>query len=509
MMRWDQRQKRQAADARKKRAAEMTEEAERVTAKLGRVLAAIVNASPAFEATDGYGGDFGEPKPNPPEYKNFPREPESQDSWIEPESSFLDRLLPFWRRRKIRVAQQKSESEFQARHSDWLTECKEIDGANKALEDAHKVSLAKWNKRKIAWEANRDKVRRELDAMNETLKKGQAKSVEWLFHNVWEQLPLPRKIISGKYRVSFNEMTKTLMVDLDLPELDKLPKIKSVRYVASKDEIEEVMHKENFLRAAYDDFVYQIMLGLPYAFVACDKNEAVKAVVVNGWVTYINRATGNKTTACIASLHCTIDELSKINMKAVDPKACFRKLKGIASPEVNSLTPVRPIMEIDRFDKRFVNSHDVIRIIHEGTNIAAVGWEEFEHLIRELFEKEFSANGGEVKVTQASRDGGVDAIAFDPDPIRGGKIVIQAKRYTNTVEVSAVRDLYGTVLAEGATKGILVTTSNFGPDAYRFAKDKPLHLMDGNNLLYLLEKHGHTARIDLAEAKKLGNALKR
>ena len=61
-------------------------------------------------------------------------------------------------------------------------------------------------------------------------------------------------------------------------------------------------------------------------------------------------------------------------------------------------------------------------------------------------------------MTQASRDGGVDAIAFDPDPIRGGKIVIQAKRYAYTVGVSAVRDLYGTLMNEGATKGILVTT---------------------------------------------------
>jgi len=75
-----------------------------------------------------------------------------------------------------------------------------------------------------------------------------------------------------------------------------------------------------------------------------------------------------------------------------------------------------------------------------------MNWEDFEHLIRELFEKEFSQNGGECKVTRASRDGGIDAIAFDPDPIRGGKIVIQTKRYTKTVGVSAVRDLYGTVL---------------------------------------------------------------
>jgi restriction system protein len=123
--------------------------------------------------------------------------------------------------------------------------------------------------------------------------------------------------------------------------------------------------------------------------------------------------------------------------------------------------------------------------------------------VREVFEKEFARDGGEVKVTQASRDGGVDAVAFDPDPIRGGKIVIQAKRYTNTVGVSAVRDLYGTVMNEGATKGILVTTADYGPDAYEFAKGKPLTLLNGSNLLSLLEKHGKRAKIDLKEAKRV------
>lgn len=129
-------------------------------------------------------------------------------------------------------------------------------------------------------------------------------------------------------------------------------------------------------------------------------------------------------------------------------------------------------------------------------------WEDFEHLIRELFEKEFNSRGGEVKVTQSSRDEGVDAIAFDPDPISGGKIVIQAKRYTRTVGVAAVRDLYGTVMNEGATKGILVTTSDFGPEAHKFATAKPLSLLNGANLLHLLRKHSYDARIDLAEARE-------
>ena len=193
----------------------------------------------------------------------------------------------------------------------------------------------------------------------------------------------------------------------------------------------------------------------------------------------------------------------EINLSEVIPKICFKNLKGVGSSKLHSLTPIAPIVSINKEDRRFVSSYDVVDDLDESYNIAVMDWEDFEHLIRELFEKEFKDGGGEVKVTRASRDGGVDAVAFDPDPIRGGKIIIQAKRYVNTVGTSAVRDLYGAVMNEGAMKGILVTTSDYGPDSYEFAKGKPLVLLNGANLLHLLEKHGHKAKIDLVEAKKL------
>ena len=56
---------------------------------------------------------------------------------------------------------------------------------------------------------------------------------------------------------------------------------------------------------------------------------------------------------------------------------------------------------------------------------------------------------------------------------------------------------------EGATKGILVSTADYGPDAYEFAKGKPLTLLNGSNLLHLLQKHGYHAKIDIREAKKI------
>ena len=68
--------------------------------------------------------------------------------------------------------------------------------------------------------------------------------------------------------------------------------------------------------------------------------------------------------------------------------------------------------------------------------------------------------------------------------------------------------MYGAIINEGATKGILVTTSHYGPDAYGFAKDKPITLLNGEELLGLLQKYGYSFRINLAEAKRLNELNK-
>src|SRR4051812_11735741 len=136
-------------------------------------------------------------------------------------------------------------------------------------------------------------------------------------------------------------------------------------------------------------------------------------------------------------------------------------------------------------DSRFVEEDQVLATLDPRPNLMELTPGEFESLITNLFEK----MGLETRLTQASRDGGVDCVAFDPRPIFGGKVVIQAKRYKNTVGVSAVRDLFGTMQNEGASKGILVTTSGYGKASFEFADGKPLELLSGTNLLYLLSEH--------------------
>ena len=84
--------------------------------------------------------------------------------------------------------------------------------------------------------------------------------------------------------------------------------------------------------------------------------------------------------------------------------------------------------------------------------------------------------------------------------VSSNPVPADTKRYKNTVGVSAVRDLFGTLQNEGASKGILVTTSGYGKASFEFAQNKPIELIDGGNLLYLLEEHtGVKAKIEVPD----------
>lgn len=447
--------------------------------------------------------------PQEPVLPSMPREPQSTDSKYLPSLGLLDKLIAS---RKERVIAEK-QALFAADHKAWLAEVAEIKRTYTAALRAHEKSVAtmreEHEKQVSAWTARRDEYlvsqtagHAAVDAKRAAYESKNSEAIIEYCDLVLSSSRYP-DYFPQEFDLDYDSTARTLIVDYQLPAPDDLPRLKGVKYIASRDDFEEQFLSEAQSSKLYDDVLYQIVLRTIHELFEADAVCELDAIVFNGIVTAVDRTSGKPVTACILSLRANRAEFLEINLAQVDPKACFKSLKGVGSSKLHGLSPVPPIMQLRRDDGRFVSAYEVANTLDGSVNLAAMDWEDFEHLIREVFEKEFSASGGEVKVTQASRDGGVDAIAFDPDPIRGGKIVIQAKRYTNTVGVGAVRDLYGTVLNEGATKGVLVTTSDYGPDSYAFANGKPLVLLSGANLLHMLEKHGHQARIDLQEAKKL------
>ena len=436
------------------------------------------------------------PQPQKPIPMQMPPPP-SRDSF-RPVPNIIDRILASRRRKKEHACEQK----FLEAEAAWNQQGVQTERHNKQTLESFDRQLEAWEAERSTFLKEQAKKNVEVDRLRESYFTLGSEGVSAYADEVLSESPYP-DWLPRETAAEYVPTTGILVVDFELPNIDSLPKIKEVKYVIARAEFQEVLISEVQLKRIYDELLYQICLRTMHELFQSDRVNALKGAVFNGWVRSIDKTNGAETHLCVMSVQVGKGEFLPINLSQVDPKKCYKGLKGVSGTRLTDLSPVRPVLMLNREDDRFVPARDIAAGLDDKTNLAAMDWLDFENLIREIFEKEFSSNGGEVKITQASRDGGVDAIAFDPDPIRGGKIVIQAKRYTNTVGVSAVRDLYGTVHNEGATKGILVTTSDYGPDAYEFAKGKPLTLLSGSELLYLLGKHGYRVKIDLAEAKQI------
>jgi len=452
--------------------------------------------------------EFSEPfpvKPSDPILAKLPVSPDRNAPEFQPKLNIITSLFKSLKNKAIIESEQKYKmayEEGERLYNEKLLQNNNLIEQHQKNLEAYDTKVNNWNKKKEEYIQKQNEFNAGIDELKDKYLNNDTETIIKYCSMVLSNSILP-EFIEKEFDIDYNPATKILIIDYKLPEIEAYPALKEVKYVVSKNELNEVYFNNNFLEKLFDTTIYKMVLRVLFEEFQADVANVLEAISLNGWINFLNKATGNHEDACIVSIQVKKDVFNSIDLKNVDPKDCFKSLKGIGSSKLAGITAIQPILALNKNDKRFVESHNVTGQLNNSTNLAVIPWEEFEHLIRELFEEEFSSNGGEVKVTQASRDGGVDAVAFDPDPIRGGKIVIQAKRYTNTVGVSAVRDLYGTVMNEGATKGILVTTADYGPDAYEFAKNKPLTLLNGGNLLHLLEKHGHKAKIDLKEAKAL------
>lgn len=109
----------------------------------------------------------------------------------------------------------------------------------------------------------------------------------------------------------------------------------------------------------------------------------------------------------------------------------------------------------------------------------------FEHLTERLYH----SMDYETSLTQQSRDGGRDIIAKINDGAKHEFLLIECKRYADTVDVGIVRELYGVINSEKANRGVLVTSGKFTPDAERFADENFIQLIDGDKFVLLLNEH--------------------
>ncbi|GAA2790896.1 restriction endonuclease [Kitasatospora paracochleata] len=366
--------------------------------------------------------------------------------------------------------------------------------AAQAAEQERQRRLADYRAQYEAWAAERRRLVGEqsgqTDRLAAELRSGAVDAVVELFETAlgwrddWpEGFPVD-------VEAAWDAGARQLVVEWELPPYEVVPAVGRYRYVKADDSEAEVARPATERKTVYRDVLAQCALRVLDAVFRADESELLASVVLNGHVAAVDPATGQEQRRCLLSVaveRAAFDSLALDRVAAVD--CLVDGLGGRLSARPEKAEPVRTA--------RAARAVAVAPPAGEDEpDLFTMDPIDFEKLIAELFRR----RGLDTATTARSGDEGVDVLAEDPDPITGGRIVIQAKRYRHTVPPTAVRDLDATMVRQGANRGILVTTSGFGPGSRRWVEGKPLTLVDGPMLVSLLHEHGLRGRLGAAPA---------
>ncbi|WP_199838748.1 restriction endonuclease [Streptomyces sp. TN58] len=365
-----------------------------------------------------------------------------------------------------------------------------------AAEAQRQQQLAAYRQQYDQWAAQQlAGIRAHNDGLAElarALRAGEAEAVVEYFSaalytsTAWPEV-LPRQVAAA-----YDPARRELVLDWELPSYTVVPEARSVQYLPSTDQDKVKPRPVTERRALYRDLLAQSMLLVVREMYAADEFGVLDSVVVNGFVDCPDPVTGQQAQFVLASVPAPRSTFTGLRLEQVSAVDCLVEgLRGQLSARPDQLTAVRAGRRPDEVGGEVVSHGGHADGGEDEPDLFAMDPIAFENLVAELFR----AMGMEALTTQRSGDGGVDIEANDPAPITGGRIVVQVKRYRNTVPPTAVRDLYGTVQDKGANKGVLVTTSSFGPTSYTFSNGKPLELVPGEQLVELLHRYGLRGRL--------------
>ncbi|MFE2165493.1 restriction endonuclease [Streptomyces sp. NPDC059447] len=366
--------------------------------------------------------------------------------------------------------------------------------AAQAAETQRQQQLAAYRQQYDRWAAEQlSGIRRHNSGLTElagALRSGDAEAaVEYFSAALYASAAWPEDL-PRQVSAAYDSARRELVLDWELPRYEVVPEAKSVRYMPSTDQDKETARPATQRRAIYRDLLAQCVLLVVRDLYTADEFGALESVVVNGFVDAHDPVTGQEAQLVLASVSAGRSAFTGLRLEQVSAVDCLVEgLGGQLSARPDQLTAVRPGRRPGEVGG--VVSHGGHAGDEDEPDLFAMDPIAFENLVAELFR----AMGMEAVTTQRSGDGGVDIEANDPSPITGGRIVVQVKRYRNTVSPTAVRDLYGTVQDKGANKGVLVTTASFGPGSYTFANGKPLELVPGVELVQLLHQYGLRGRL--------------
>jgi restriction system protein len=260
--------------------------------------------------------------------------------WLEfaPTLSLVDKIVPSRRARK----QEAARREFLSAENNWKGEKERNDLANATASNQYLQARGDWEKQKKSHE-NAQVV--EMNALRDLYVSKDPTTINGYCKVIIER-STPLTIFPKTHSYDYVLESHTLVVNCDLPVITNVPQVREVRYVEGCTSLETVLFPSTWLNEFYDQLIYKSSMRTIYILFQSDTADALNNIVFNGRVKGVDRATGHEVNTCILSVQTSKTEFMKFNLSEVDPKACFKRLKGVSSQNMSDLEPVVPIEHV-------------------------------------------------------------------------------------------------------------------------------------------------------------------
>ncbi|MFB7618516.1 restriction endonuclease [Kitasatospora sp. NPDC056181] len=419
---------------------------------------------------DGPSPAAGEAEPRWEDYA--PAEPPAAD----PEVSPARRLLDSGYQRELAQARLTHQRALR----EWRT--RQAEAGSPAADESRRVH-------EQAEQARARAVREYNDSLEEcrrAYRLAEPAAVESLLERALAAAETSTQDLPAPCRAVFRPLTRTAVLDLDLPTLDLVPSLTGYR-LGTDGEILPVPRPPADRATDYLRLVARLALRALQAADAVDTDEILAGVVLNGWL----REPGAEPL-CLVSVDADRDALARTRL--LPPAAPYEEHDGEGvyadAEQDEALVRLRQLgaaVTPDPYARAGVEPAAVAGpAVPSAPDLSA---NEFAQLVRELLTR-----GGLAQWSVRLR-GPAGLVATGEGPAGSalpGRWVVWASRSAQPVGEEEIRTLAEAVREESAERGLRLTTGRFADEALDLTGEdghQHIHLVDGDGVRELARTH--------------------
>lgn len=237
---------------------------------------------------------------------------------------------------KARIEKQNKDN-IEKYEQDTISYNKEIERTKEQNRD----EVIEWEKRKEQYYKDQSDFNNKIDLMREEYLQKKPHSIIENCDLVLNNSKYP-DYFPKTYELDYNPDKEHLIIDFCLPQIESLPRTKSVKYVKTEDNFKETSISNTALNQLYSSVVFQVAIRTVHEIFEADVVNAISTVCFNGYV-------DNDKIEYIISYQADKETFNKLNLKGLDCKETIKNYKGKFTAK---LTEIEPLMKIEHKTKQ-------------------------------------------------------------------------------------------------------------------------------------------------------------